>query len=98
MIEPNSLAKYMLVSNLLLINNRRNNINSYNISTMKESKGCRCSKKDANKPKEVKTETMITPDDLGKIAPNVDGKVSEESVEESVIMINPDVESMDSRG
>lgn len=75
---------------------------------MNDSNRCACSDKnsnndmpsdrDTNAPKDIKTETMVTPDDFGKVREEVDGVVSEESVEESVVMINPDVDSMESRG
>ncbi len=64
---------------------------------MKKIRKCACSVKGAE-PKDVKTETMVTPNDFGKIKKDTVGEVSEESVEESVVMINPDAESMNSRG
>lgn len=66
---------------------------------MKDQKKCACSKGKATEPKDIDTETMITPEDFGKISKKKgNGPVSEKSVEESVVMINPDAESMDSRG
>ena len=70
---------------------------------MTEKKKCKCSVKsvpvsqDPNTPMTMETETMITPDDFGKIH-DKDGKVSKKSVEESIVMTNPDVDSMGSRG
>ena len=70
---------------------------------MTEKKKCKCSGKsvpvpqDSDMPRNLETETMITPDDFGKIH-DKDGKVSKKSVEESVVMTNPDVSSMESRG
>lgn len=72
---------------------------------MKEEKNCACSKGESaktaepNNLRDLNTETMVTPGDLGKMPKESDGEgVSEESVEESVVMINPDVDSMESRG
>ena len=50
--------------------------------------------------KNIKTETMLTPDDLKPAKKTNDRKegVSCKEVEESVVMINPDVDSMESRG
>lgn len=71
---------------------------------MTEKNKCACSEEsvqvpqDPNMPRDLATETMITPDDFGRICNDEDGKVSEKSIEESVVMTNPDVDSMESRG
>lgn len=72
---------------------------------MADAKRCGCAKgaakgqveSDPNKPKDIETETMVTPNDFGRIRNPEDG-VTEQDVEESTVMINPDVESMESRG
>lgn len=52
---------------------------------------------DPNKPKDIQTETMVTPDDFGRIKNPEDG-VTQKDVDESTVLINPDVDSMESRG
>lgn len=59
---------------------------------------CGCSKKETGKTKDIDVETMVTPDDFGRMENMTDGVVDEEELGESVVKINPDVESMDSRG
>lgn len=54
-------------------------------------------------PTSIGTVTQITPDDIltaeGPIAPGGENDpVSDEKVEEDVVMINPSAESMESRG
>lgn len=52
---------------------------------------------DPNKPRDIQTETMVTPDDFGRIKNPEDG-VTQRDVDESTVLINPDVDSMESRG
>lgn len=51
-------------------------------------------------PKEVCVNTQLTPEDVlsDKSYDNHDGDVTEEELVESVVEINPDVNSMESRG
>ncbi len=62
-------------------------------------------KKDAScvipTPKNIKTRTQLTPEDMdtGKKAVKKPGdSPSEEEIDEDTILINPDVDSMESRG
>lgn len=61
-------------------------------------KGVRPASGDAA-PEDIRVVTQITPDDIpaGRRNPQSDS-VSEREVEEAVVAINPDVESMESRG
>lgn len=71
---------------------------------MEGTKKCGCTGRgteqqagDPNKPKDIQTETMVTPDDFGRIKNPEDG-VTQKDVDESTVLINPDVDSMESRG
>lgn len=68
---------------------------------MKDSKkcGCACKKGDSNEPKDIKTQTQVTPEDFDRIKENPKGEgVSEQAVDEATVITNPDPESMNSRG
>lgn len=55
--------------------------------------------KDTSKEKEVDTRTQITPEDIDHRVRKEDANgVSDEEMEMEVTVINPDVESMKSRG
>ena len=55
--------------------------------------------KTSSTPKDIKTRTQLTPDDITvkKSQRNRD-EISDEELEEEVALINPDVNSMESRG
>jgi hypothetical protein len=49
--------------------------------------------------KGIEVNTLVEPESIGRIDPtNPTGPVSFREVEESTILINPDMESMESRG
>jgi hypothetical protein len=52
-----------------------------------------------NTPETTKVNTMVDPDSIGRIEPTAPEKpVGFREIEEETILINPDMESMDSRG
>lgn len=52
-----------------------------------------------NKVKDIRVNTQVTPDSIGRIEPTgPDEPANELEVEESTIIVNPDPDSMESRG
>ena len=67
---------------------------------MKANRESKQDKSCSQTPKNIKTDTQVAPEDFGKITVGfpIDDMVSEEEVEEAVTVINPDRNSMESRG
>ena len=66
--------------------------------------GCRRNEKSeknnnisSNTPQNIQTNTMITSDDFAEVR-NIQSYVTQTEVDEATVAVNPDAESMESRG